>query len=220
MTLQPHSTAAQDSRPQAVFNDLVTQELGKETLIYNLKTNQAFCLNDTTAEVWRAYDGQRSVTEISQLLSRQQRTDFTEDIVWLALEQLAKNNMLVESGQLALEMQGLSRRTMLKRAAFATVIALPSIAALVAPTAAHAASGGANPVRRNRNGACMNDCAVVGEACGCAVNNVTCEPGSLVEANVGAGVCVTADAAATALGVGVAAGANGNVCLIADACLL
>ncbi len=73
------------NKPQGRQDNLVVQELNGEVLIYDLKVNKAFCLNDTSAQVWQACDGTKSVTEISQLISKEQNSLVDEDFVWLAL---------------------------------------------------------------------------------------------------------------------------------------
>lgn len=200
--------------PLSLMEDLVTQELGSETLIYSLKTNKAFCLNATTAQVWKVCDGKRSVPEISRMLSKEHRADISEDIVWLALEQLKKNELLADSEEFSIDFQGLSRREMIRKAGLATMVALPTIASMVAPAAAHAASGASG----GTNGACTSNCLT--GVCSCSPGAVTCSPGHLVNATVNLGLCVNVGVAVSALGVNVNAGVNGNVCLIVAACLL
>ena len=43
--------------PKARKENLVVQESNGEVLIYDLDTNKAFCLNETSALVWQACDG-------------------------------------------------------------------------------------------------------------------------------------------------------------------
>lgn len=199
--------------PLAASSDLVVQEFKDEILIYNLKTNRAFCLNETSAAVWQACDGSRSVLEIAEEVSQKLNSFVSEDIVWLALEQLKKDNLLVGCEDLLIDFGGMSRREVIRKAGLATVIALPVVSALIAPAPAQAASG-------NPNGACTDNCAITGLTCSCPVGSITCAPGRTVSATVGLGLCVNASVAASVIGVNVGAGLNGNVCLIATACIL
>jgi hypothetical protein len=51
--------------PHSRTKELVVQELKGELLIYDLSTNKAFCLNETSALVWQLCDGKSSISEIS-----------------------------------------------------------------------------------------------------------------------------------------------------------
>lgn len=128
------------SKPLSRQTDLVIQDLQGEILIYDLQTNQAFCLNETSALVWQACDGSRTVGEISGQISGRLNSPVSEDFVWLALEQLKKENLIENSREVLPPFEGLSRREVIRKVGFASLIALPVISSLVAPTAAHAAS--------------------------------------------------------------------------------
>jgi len=52
-------------KPESRQSGLVIQELGGEILIYDLREDKAFCLNATSALVWQACDGNKTVGEIS-----------------------------------------------------------------------------------------------------------------------------------------------------------
>jgi hypothetical protein len=131
------------NNPVARQTDLVVQELKGELLIYDLLVNKAYCLNETSALVYQLCDGSRSVREISGQLSRELKSPVPEDLIWVALEQLKKSNLLAAGEELEISFGGgLSRREAIRRVGLASVIALPVISSLVAPTAADAQSGG------------------------------------------------------------------------------
>jgi hypothetical protein len=98
--------------------------------------------------------------------------------------------------------------------AIGTAIALPIISSIIAPVAAQAAS-------TSISGACMATC-LAGTICACGTSHSPCPPGFVfnIGVNVTLGLCVTAVAEATINFNPVAAGANANICLIADACLV
>ena len=54
------------NNPKGRHNDLVVQDSENEVLIYDLKLNKAYCLNETSALIWRLCDGTKSVAEIIQ----------------------------------------------------------------------------------------------------------------------------------------------------------
>lgn len=83
-------------KPKAPFGrkeNLVIQEVENEILIYDLKKNEAFCLNETSAFIWKMCDGKNSTTDISQAVKKKFKTNVDNGLVWLALDQLKKNEM-------------------------------------------------------------------------------------------------------------------------------
>ncbi|MGB7068859.1 MAG: PqqD family protein [Pyrinomonadaceae bacterium] len=127
------------NKPLSRKRDLVVQDLDNEVLIYDLTVNKAYCLNKTSSMVWQECDGKRSVAEISQILSKDQNSSVSEDVVWLALKQFKKDNLLSNEA-LVTPFDGLSRRETVKRIGLTSMAALPLIASLVAPTPIHAQS--------------------------------------------------------------------------------
>lgn len=126
--------------PLSRKDNLVVQELNDETLIYDLNINKAFCLNETSALVWRLCDGTRSVKEICQSLNKKLKTFSNEDVVWLALDQLKNENLLINSEYIPNTFEGMSRREVIKKVGLSSMITFPLVSIVIAPTAAHASS--------------------------------------------------------------------------------
>jgi len=126
--------------PKVRLDNVIIQELNDELLIYDSTTHKAYCLNQGASLIWQACDGRNSVPEIREKLSSTLKSPVTDDFVWLALDQLKKNDLLENSNELKIDFGGLSRREVMRKLGFASMIALPMIAGLVAPTAAQAAS--------------------------------------------------------------------------------
>ena len=126
--------------PKARKENLVVQELDGEVLIYDLNTNKAFCLNEASALVWQACDGNKDVSEIRKSLGKQLNSTVNDDFVWLALDQLKKENLIESEGEISTPFDGLSRREIIRKVGLATLVALPIVSSLVAPMAVHAAS--------------------------------------------------------------------------------
>jgi len=126
-------------------NDIVVQKLKDETLIYDLKSNKAFCLNETSALVWQLCDGKRSVVDISDEMSKILKTLVSEDLVGLSVDQFRRDELLENGDQIISNLTGLSRRELIRKVGFATVIAMPIVSSIVAPNAsmAQSMSGGA-----------------------------------------------------------------------------
>ena len=133
-----------ESKFSPVFRqeELVVQELINEVLIYDLKVDKAYCLNETSALVWKLCDGTRSVTEITRFIAGSVDYPVTEDLVWLALDQLKKENLLANGDEIASHFKGVSRRAVIRKVGLTSMITLPLISSLTAPTAASAQSSG------------------------------------------------------------------------------
>ena len=127
-------------RPISRKDNVVVQELKGELLIYDLSKNKAFCLNQTSALVWQSCDGNRTIAEISDVVGKQLNSKTNEDVIWLALDQLSKENLIVQETKPDSKFAGLSRREVIKKVGLTSVIALPFITSLVAPLAVHANS--------------------------------------------------------------------------------
>jgi hypothetical protein len=127
-------------KPLSRKSDIVIQEYGNELLIYDLTIHKAFSLNETSALVWQACDGNHTVREISNQISSRLNSSVSEDFVWLALEQLKKDRLLENSAEVTTDFGGLSRREVIRRVGLATLVALPLVSSLIAPMSAQAAS--------------------------------------------------------------------------------
>lgn len=120
--------------PVARKSGLVIQEVPEEVLVYDTETNKAHCLNKTAALVWKSCDGTRSISDIASHVGTLSGENVTDDFVWLAIDQLNTNDLLEK--QIEADFKGMSRRDVIKRIGFTTVVALPVIASLVAPPTA------------------------------------------------------------------------------------
>lgn len=120
--------------PVARTESLIVKEVDGETLVYDTKTDEAHCLNETAALVWKNCDGQKSVSEIAQFLSAQSNSEVKDEIVWLALDQLTRFKLLQEAPPKPALFAGLTRRQMVARLGIAAV-AIPAIISIVSPTA-------------------------------------------------------------------------------------
>lgn len=125
--------------PKARHDGLVLRELPDELLIYDTETHDAHCLNATAAFVWRQCDGETTVTEIAERAGAAFETEMDDEVVWVALEDLWKRQLL--EGEVAPAREGtMSRSQVLRRAGIAAAIAVPVVVSIAAPKAAHAAT--------------------------------------------------------------------------------
>jgi len=126
------------ARPKSRTANLVVQKAQGDTLIYDISAHKAFCLNETASRIWHLCDGKQSVAEISKQLSKQLKTSVSENLVMLAICQFNKDSLLESNKDLSI-IDTLSRRELIKKAGFASAIALPIVTSLVAPKASMAA---------------------------------------------------------------------------------
>jgi hypothetical protein len=186
--------------PKSRDSGVVMQDCEKEILIYDLKTNKAYCLNETSALVYELCNGKNTVAEISNLISKKLNQPVTEDLVWLALDSFKKNNLLEQSEQFEINFDNLSRRQVIRKIGLGSMVMLPLISWVVAPTSAQAQSGPTNlPLLATcsassqcASGNCFNNtrcCApstvlgLVGPTFITASYSGTCTPFNLAQAN-------------------------------------
>lgn len=164
----------QDSflQPFAITNDIVTQTTNQEILIYNVKTNRAMCLNETLTVIWQLCDGKRNLSDISFEASKKLKTSVTDEVIWLALDELDKNNLLVKSELKPISnLSQVSRREIIRKIGLTTAVAIPLITGIIAPKAIHAQSGGGGTCP---SGSCC--CDIVCTAFGAFPTDTVCTP--------------------------------------------
>lgn len=124
----------QNLLPQARTNNLVTQEMPDEILVYDLKNHKAHCLNQTAAAVWKHCDGKTSVTEMIALIKQNTHQTVDEASVWYAIEHLGKANLLKNPVHTPVGVPRLGRREALRRLGLGSAIAVPVVMSILAPT--------------------------------------------------------------------------------------
>jgi hypothetical protein len=124
--------------PLARQDELIIQELPDELLVYDLAQHKAHCLNKTSAFVWKHCDGETTVAETVALLERELSQLVDEDVVWLALGQLRKFQLLDEAGG-KISTTRVTRRDLMRKY-LPAALSLPLIVSIAAPTAAQTAS--------------------------------------------------------------------------------
>jgi hypothetical protein len=159
--------------PTARKAQLIVKELDDETLVYDLERDEAHCLNQTAALVWKCCDGRTTVEEIAKRLSNELQEPVDAKVVWLALAQLRKRRLLLERVPPAATGPGregrprISRRELAFKLGRIMVIALPLITTIAAPLPASAGScGNCAP------GGPIPDCCPVG--CPCMSPSICC----------------------------------------------
>lgn len=164
------------NNPKCYRENIVIQELETELLIYDLNINKAYCLNHTSAMVWQLSDGENSVTDISRLMSQKLKTPISEDFVWLALDRLQKADLLDKSTKIENEFNGLTRRQIIRKVGLTSMIAMPMIASVVAPTAVNAQSQTCLPLLKLGCSTFPDNCCSGSFCQGLLIGNACCVP--------------------------------------------
>jgi hypothetical protein len=132
--------------PKALSENLIVEELDGETLVYDVERNRAHCLNSTAGQVWKLCNGRRTLNEIARQLHRgtskpdAERIKATEELVWLALDQLNRDHLLIKETFARSGVPSISRREAMRRVGIGAAIAIPIVASITAPTAVQAGS--------------------------------------------------------------------------------
>ena len=126
--------------PLARKEGLVIQTLPDETLVYDLERDVAHCLNRSASVVWEHCDGQTTTGQIARAVALEIDEAIDERFVWLALDQLRRNNLLAEMPDRPSNMNGINRRTALRALGLSAAVAVPVVASIIAPTPAQAAT--------------------------------------------------------------------------------
>ena len=143
--------------PRARKDGLVIKELVNETLVYDLETDEAHCLNQTAALVWKSCDGTTTIASMTSLLQEELDRSVSADVVWLAVKQLRDFHLVESYDEETVAMPLVSRRNLVLKYAPAALV-LPLILSISAPTAAQASTNPACATPPFPQGcACQND---------------------------------------------------------------
>lgn len=126
--------------PIARKDELTTQEIAGETLVYDLKRHRAHCLNAAASAVWKYCDGETTISVMTEKLHKETGLPADETVVQLALKQLQTAG-LIDCERPAGPAERLpTRREIARRLAIPAALALPLVSSIIAPTPAMAAS--------------------------------------------------------------------------------
>jgi hypothetical protein len=128
--------------PVARTEGLLVEPVGDETVIYDSETKEAHCLKPLAAIVFAHADGTMTTHDAAALAEQRLGESVTEDDVANAVDELRASS-LIDTPMLFVE-DGLSRRQMLRRTAYAGAAATTAgafITTIGAPPAMAACSG-------------------------------------------------------------------------------
>ena len=119
--------------PRARDENMLKGNLPDGLMAYDTSRDTIHSLNRTAALVWQSCDGQTTVEEMITRL-RQLDLPASEEVVWLALNRLAKAHLLQDplTGPAA----GISRRAVIRKLGKAASVAalIPVVTSIAAPT--------------------------------------------------------------------------------------
>jgi hypothetical protein len=114
--------------------NLIVRELPDEVLVYDLNSYKAHCLNETAAFVWNHCDGKTSAVELAALMHEEYGQPVDDGVVWLALKQLSRADLLEETIAPNADAARASRRAVLRRLGAAAALT-PLVISVIAPSA-------------------------------------------------------------------------------------
>lgn len=122
-------------QPMARQDHLVISPVGDEVLVYDRISHHVHRLNTISHAIWSMCDGTRTLPALAQAAGVVLNTDLPLDVVNLALAQLGRAGLLVNDQSPGVSKRQ-SRRNLVKRAAVAGGISLPTLVSITAPAAA------------------------------------------------------------------------------------
>ena len=173
LTFAQGEREVKQNSPMARKSSLIVKELPTETLVYDLESDKAHCLNETAARVWKHCDGKRNVTQLRELMEKETGLPVPEEMVLLALDQLEKFKLLEAAEAKSFSFSGMNRREVVKRIGI-SALALPIIISIAAPDAQ--AQGSLLPPGAccNNPNQCQSNSCVQGGPCGNQPNTKSC----------------------------------------------
>jgi hypothetical protein len=130
--------------PRRIEQDVSIQRIGTEMLAYDGRRHLAFCMNASSAAVWRLADGTREIAQISEAASLELGVEVSDDLVRFIVEALRGDGLIepMEADVAGVETASrISRRAMLQRLGTGGAMLLPVVVSIMAPTAAQAYNG-------------------------------------------------------------------------------
>jgi hypothetical protein len=130
---------------KSLSDHVIIEDLGQECIVYNAKTKQAHCLNQSVKWIWQQCDGRKTVDEIVENFERHFGCTNAWADVCAGLRQLASANLVSGEVPSALPVQQpvVSRRGVM----IAASLLAPVITSILVPPAAAAKSKETKPTK-------------------------------------------------------------------------
>lgn len=125
--------------PKKRADKLVVEELPDETLVYDLVSHKAHCLNELASVIWKHCDGETSPRDLGRIASQALGTPISVTVVTAALAHLEYANLLKADLGTHRSVRRISRRELARNLAAAGIAA--TVVTVTSPHAAQAATG-------------------------------------------------------------------------------
>ena len=126
--------------PRAKRNDVLSEQVDDETLVYDQASDRAHCLNRTAALVWLHADGEHTIADLAALLRDQLDPVADENLVWHALDHLHAASLLEQLPSRSPDDMRAARRQFIAKVGLVGVatLLLPMVTSITAPSPAKA----------------------------------------------------------------------------------
>lgn len=128
-----------DKVPTPRSEGLLVEYAGDETVVYDVESKEAHCLNPLASVVFANSDGQRTVAEMADFAEQRLGHAVSEAQVVAAVEELEATSLLdTPLRVVACDREGMSRRQMMRKTAFAgaaATVAGGAVMTIAVPTA-------------------------------------------------------------------------------------
>lgn len=129
------------SLPEGRTDALLSEQVGEETVVYDLTNKDVHCLSPLASAVFARCDGRTAPARIAEVAQERLGRPVSVDEVSAAISQLAERSLLTTPPLVQHAGNGFSRRDLVKKSAVVggMAFAAPLITSIAAPTAAMAA---------------------------------------------------------------------------------
>jgi hypothetical protein len=128
--------------PRARSAGLVVETLADDTLVYDLDSHTAHCLNRTATLVWRRCDGHTALSAMAAIVGREVGIAASERLVCTGVKQLHRARLLEDVPPAAMRGPDYARREVIRALGLtgAAALLVPFVESIVAPVPAEAGS--------------------------------------------------------------------------------
>lgn len=110
---------------------LLVTRVGDETVIYDIESSKASCLNGLMTAIWEAIDEETNIEVLINILRDRGYPDVNEEIVYMAVHDLVQAGLVENCSEIAIYKENLSRREMIQLIGKRSVVVLPVVSTII-----------------------------------------------------------------------------------------
>src|SRR5262245_1283049 len=110
--------------------NLIVRRLKDELILYDRKTNRAYCLNRVAGEVWGLCDGKTTLSEIVEHFQKIGEPEIDRNVIYLSLRKLERAGLLKNDWPDVERITLSSRRALIKKLGIAATLSLPIVTSI------------------------------------------------------------------------------------------